>query len=81
MGPHVGLAGGCVYGAVTVSSSLQDLPHDIQMIDLINAAMFGAMAVDNMAQDRRDFVEGTCFLNRYPGMAMLLGSTLTPFQL
>ena len=71
MGPHVGLAGGCLYGAVTVSSSLQDLPHDIQMIDVINAAIFGAMAVDNMAQDCVGFVEGTCFLNRYPGRARL----------
>ena len=39
-----------MYGAV-VSSSWQDVPHDIQMIDAINAAIFGAMAVDNVAQD------------------------------
>ena len=48
MGPHLGLAGGCVYGAVTVSNNLQDLPDVTQMIDVINVAILGAMAVDNL---------------------------------
>lgn len=58
-----------MYGAVTVSSSWQDLPHDIQMIDAINAAIFGAMAVDNMAQDCVFFFffwEGTCLFELIP---------------
>ena len=71
MGPDVGLAGGCMYGAVTVSSRLQDLPDDIQMIDVINVATLGATAVDKLAQEPACFVVRRCFVQG-------LGCTMIP---